>query len=95
MLQTHTQKAYKDKNKVKNKDERYHQCEPRRSKDKTISTYHHPLLLNLSENHSNNNQTWPNTHEHFHVRGGGGGRRVKLLSKQSLSQRISQRIHSP
>lgn len=91
----HTQKAYKDKNKVKNTDERYHQCEPRRSKDKTISTYHHPLLLNLSENRSNNNQTWPNTHEHFHVRGGGGGRRVKLLSKQSLCQRISQRIHSP
>lgn len=84
-------KGYKDKN----TDDRYHQCEPQCFKDKTISTYHHLLLPELSENHSNNNQTWPNTHEHLHVQGGGGGRKVKLLSKQSVCQRISQRIHSP
>lgn len=88
-------KGYKEKNKDKSTDDRYHQCEPQHCKDKTISSYHHPLLPDLSENHSNNNQTWPNTHEHLHVQGGGGGRKVKLLSKQSACQRISQRIHSP
>lgn len=58
---------------AQNSRERYDRCELRHAKDKSISAYRRPLPLNLSENHSNNNQTWSKTRGHLTYREEGEG----------------------
>lgn len=58
---------------AQNGRERYDRCELRHARDKSICTYHGPLPLNLSENHSNNNQTWSKTRGHLTYREEGEG----------------------